>query len=67
MRNDYPKHWIPGQLLDLRRYSDGHYAATLLGEDLKPDLSNAMIFDSSHDAQQFTSKWYCSAAREKMN
>jgi hypothetical protein len=54
----YPPHWRPGQLLDLKRYSDGHFEATLLGERAEADGSNVVIFPSGYDAQQFTSAWY---------
>ena len=55
---DYPEHWIPGQLLDLKRFSDGSFRATLLGEEFKPELANAVEFASGYDAQQFVSHWY---------
>jgi len=45
-------------LLDLKRYSDGHFEATLLGERAEADGSNVVRFDSGYDAQQFTSAWY---------
>jgi len=54
----YPAHWRPGMLLDLKRYSDGHFEATLLGERAEADGSNVVRFESSYDAQQFTSAWY---------
>lgn len=56
-----PPHWLRGQLLDLRRYSNGTYICTLLGEEAKPDQSNVLTFESSFDAQQFTSAWYAPA------
>jgi hypothetical protein len=45
-------------LLDLKRYSDGHFEATLLGERAESDGSNVVRFESGYDAQQFTSAWY---------
>ena len=54
----WPSHWIPGQLLDLKRFTDGTYRATLLGEEWNPEAVNGMEFSSSQDAQQFVSKWY---------
>jgi len=61
VRSDVPAHWIPGQLLDLKRFADGSYRATLLGEDYKPELGNAMEFASGHEAQAFVSWWYLPA------
>lgn len=51
-----PSHWIPGQLLDLKRFTDSSYRATLLGEDWKP--GNAVEFASRDEAQSFVSNWY---------
>lgn len=62
MRKDYPAHWLPGQLLDLKRYTNGSYRATLLGEEYDPELANAIDFDSSRAAQEFVSWWYQPAA-----
>jgi hypothetical protein len=58
MRNVPPAHWLPGQLLDLKRFTDGSYRATLLGEEFKPECANALTFDSSAEAQAFVSAWY---------
>lgn len=59
MRPDIPAHWIKGQLLDLRRYGNGTYRATLLGEEYDPNEPiPCMEFNSSHDAQAFISAWY---------
>lgn len=58
MVRDYPKHWIPGQLLDLKKFTDGSFRATLLGEDYDPKKANGIEFDSSHAAQSFVSDWY---------
>ena len=63
MSNNIPTHWRKGALLDLQRYADGSYRATLLGEEAKPELANYMEFDSSHTAQTFVSYWY---ARESV-
>lgn len=68
MRADIPPDWIPGSLLDLKRFNDGSYRATLLGEEYDPELANGIEFDSSYAAQQFVSWWYQAAlAREAMN
>lgn len=66
MRPNVPPHWVPGQLLDLKRFTDGSYRATLLGEQYDPEKDNAIHFDSSHTAQQFVSEWYqrCFISRE---
>lgn len=66
MRKDYPAHWIPGQLLDLKRFIDGSFRATLLGEEYDPEKANGILFDLNHEAQAFVSWWYQSAeARER--
>lgn len=62
MMDEYPKGWIPGQLLDLKRFTDGSFQATLLGEEYDPKRANRMTFDSSHAAQTFVSWWYLPAA-----
>lgn len=54
----YPAHWIVGQLLDLKRFSDGTYRATLLGEEWNPERDNAVTFANAQDAQFFVSAWY---------
>jgi hypothetical protein len=62
---NYPPHWLPGQLLDLKRYIDGSYRATLLGDndDPKQDyIAPSVHFESSREAQAFTSWWYQPAA-----
>ena len=58
MNPDIPKGWTKGQLIDLTRYADGSFLATVLGEEYKPELANGIHFDSSHDAQNFISAWY---------
>lgn len=55
---NWPFHWLPGQLLDLKRYTDGSCRATLLGEEYDPETDNAMHFDSTFAAQNFVSWWY---------
>lgn len=62
LKFDYPPGWIPGSLLDLKRYTNGSYRATLLGEQYDPEKANGIDFDSSHDAQAFVSWWYLPAA-----
>lgn len=59
MPPDVPAHWQRGALLDLKRFSDGSYRATLLGETYDPsEPIPCMEFDSSFAAQQFVSHWY---------
>lgn len=52
----YPSEWVKGQLLDLKRYSDGTFTAVLLGED--PAYRPKVEFPSAFEAQAFTSEWY---------
>jgi hypothetical protein len=54
----YPSHWTPGQLLDLKRFTDGSYQATILGEQVDHQTRNFVEFDSSYAAQAFVSTWY---------
>lgn len=64
MSVEVPSHWLKGQLLDLKRYTDGSYKATLLGDEDDPKrayIAPAVHFASSHEAQQFTSDWYTPA------
>ena len=60
----YPPHWNKGQLLDLKKFTDGSARATLLGEDYDPQTNNAVHFDSLWAAQSFISAWY---SREHQN
>ena len=56
-----PKHWIKGQLLDLKRFGNGTYRATLLGDDDDPKrdyIAPSITFNSSYEAQQWISSWY---------
>ena len=52
---DVPKHWRKGALIDLKRFSNGSYRATLLGEEPK---DGCIDFDSSTAAQNWISAWY---------
>src|SRR5271154_4494746 len=52
----WPESWIKGQLLDVRRFSDGSFRVYELGAH--DDLAPHMDFDSSFAAQQFISWWY---------
>lgn len=51
-----PMSWIKGQLLDVKRYSDGTYDIYELGADIR-DAQN-MHFNSSWECQDFVSWWY---------
>jgi len=53
-----PAGWQKGALLDLKRFNNGSFTATLLGEDANAEGTNVMHFDSSFDAQNFVSYWY---------
>jgi hypothetical protein len=55
---DIPSHWIKGQLLDLKKYTNGTARAYLLGEADTDPPGASISFDSLHDAQQFVSTWY---------
>lgn len=55
---DIPAHWQKGALLDLQRFHDGSFRATLLGEEADHAKANFVEFDSSFAAQQFVSQWY---------
>jgi hypothetical protein len=57
----YPAHWTPGQLLDLRKFTDGSYRCTILGEEPDFQTRNFIEFPSSYAAQQFVSIWYTPA------
>ena len=54
----YPPHWIKGQLIDVKRFSDNTYQLTLAGENYDPELNNGLTFTNSYDAQAFLSTWY---------
>jgi len=56
--HNVPPHWVKGQLLDLMRFGDGTFRATLLGEEADPQLANYIDFESAGAAQQFVSEWY---------
>lgn len=62
---DCPSDWIPGQLLDLKKFTDGSARATLLGVEYDPEKANAVHFASLHEAQEFVSHWYLPAARTR--
>jgi hypothetical protein len=49
---------VKGQLLDLRRYSDGSFRAFALGETDELDPSRRIDFASGWAAQEFISQWY---------
>jgi hypothetical protein len=68
MHIEYPSHWLPGQLLDLKRFTDGSCRATLLGEEYDPEKGNGIHFQSTFDAQAFVSLWYAPAElRDRFN
>jgi hypothetical protein len=57
---EYPDTWIRGQMLDLKRFSDGTYRASLLGDTAEhpPEVE----FDCAQTAQDFVSWWYAKEA-----
>ena len=61
----YPAHWNRGNLLDLKKYTNGSAMALLLGENYDPTTDNAVHFDSLHAAQQFVSAWYSRETQQR--
>lgn len=57
---EYPQAWIKGQLLDLKRYTNGTYDAFLLGADEKGarKVGEYVSFQTADEAQAFVSAWY---------
>lgn len=53
-----PSHWIRGQLIDLRRYSDGTFKAVLLGEEMNQEHPNWIELSNADTAQALVSWWY---------
>lgn len=58
VETNVPSHWLKGQLIDLRRFTDGGFLAVLHGEEPNEDRSNCITFESSFDAQNWISAWY---------
>lgn len=57
---DVPEHWVKGQLLDVRKYTDGTFRVKLLYD--KKDAPY-LEFENSEAANQFVSRWYTPDAR----
>lgn len=58
-RQAIPQHWIKGQLLDVKRYSNGSFVVVAFGEEAAKDEEvPSMKFASTFDAQAFVSDWY---------
>lgn len=56
----WPAAWIPGELLNVRRFSDGNFRITRLDEEFSNEKQNGLVLP--RDAcQQFVSNWYASA------
>ena len=58
---DIPPTWAKGALLDLKRFNDGTFRCTLLGDNDDPKrdyIAPSMTFESAYAAQQFVSDWY---------
>jgi hypothetical protein len=58
----YPAHWEPGQLLNVRQFSDGTRIICLLHEDPVHEETEKLTFTNAHDAQEFISWWYAPAS-----
>jgi hypothetical protein len=58
---EVPVAWIKGQLLDVKRYSDGSYKVfDLYDQSEKPPFIH---FDNTSDCQNFISEWYAPCSR----
>jgi hypothetical protein len=58
----YPAHWEPGQLLNVRQFTDGSRVVCLLHEDPERAETETLTFDNASDAQEFVAWWYAPAA-----
>ncbi len=57
-----PLAWIKGELLNVRKYSDGQYRITRLDEEYVPERENGLILRYD-ECQAFVSQWYAPTAR----
>jgi hypothetical protein len=46
----YPAHWEPGQLLNVRQFSDGTRVVSLLHDDPERAETQTLTFANSYDA-----------------
>lgn len=59
--------WRPGELLNVRRFSDGLYRITRLGEEFDNIKQNGICLEYDR-CQEFISNWYApSNVREREN
>jgi hypothetical protein len=58
----YPAHWEPGQLLNVRQFSDGSRVLCLLHEDPEREETQTLTFDNAYDTQEFVAWWYAPAS-----
>lgn len=57
--------WKRGELLNVRRYSDGTFRITRLGDEYDPSKANGLE-SNREEAQEFVSHWYApSSVRER--
>jgi hypothetical protein len=59
---EYPRSWIPGQLLD-GRWIDGSFSVVRLGDDRGDRCTDVLTLPAS-EAQDFMSWWYMGANRD---
>lgn len=57
----WPRSWTPGELLNVRKFSDGNYRITRLDEEFSMEKQNGLIL-SHDDCQKFVSEWYACRA-----
>jgi len=58
----WPDYWIPGQLLDVKKFEGGIYRFTLLGEKYDADAANGITLASAERAMKFLAWWYAPAS-----
>lgn len=61
---EFPAGWKKGELLDLKRYTNGTFDAFLMGADEKEARKRGeyLSFENSDQAQAFVSEWYAREA-----
>lgn len=52
-----PPEWRKGELLNVRKYTDGQFRITRLGDEFDASKLNGIILNSD-DCQCFISDWY---------
>jgi hypothetical protein len=56
--HEHPKEWRRGELLNLKRFTDGSFTAQSLYDEAK--VPQTIRFTNRDDAQAFVSWWYAS-------